>query len=114
MNLVSAEILKLVRRRGTMAWCAILTIGSVLVAWIVLVSLHAANPARSAAPFPERRSCTIRTPGRSSRATSGVLSVERPSTMITSSIHVPMRGRTKGRLSSSLSVGITTLTVGLL
>jgi hypothetical protein len=45
MSLVSAEILKLVRRRGTMAWCAILTIGSVLIAYIILISLHAANPA---------------------------------------------------------------------
>jgi hypothetical protein len=49
VNLVSAEILKLVRRRGTMAWCAILTIGSMLVAWIILVSLHAANPAHHGA-----------------------------------------------------------------
>lgn len=45
MSLVSAEILKLVRRRGTMAWCAILTIGSILVIYTILVSLHAANPA---------------------------------------------------------------------
>jgi hypothetical protein len=42
---VSAEILKLVRRRGTMAWCAILTVGSVVAAWVILLSLHAANPA---------------------------------------------------------------------
>ena len=57
MSLVAAEILKLVRRRGTMAWCAILTIGSVLVAWIVLVSLHASNPAHhGAAGAAERTS----------------------------------------------------------
>jgi hypothetical protein len=43
MRLVSAEVLKIVRRRGTMIWCAILTIGSVLIANIVLVALHAAN-----------------------------------------------------------------------
>jgi hypothetical protein len=43
MRLVQAEILKLVRRRGTMIWCALLTIGSVLIADIVLLSLHAAN-----------------------------------------------------------------------
>jgi hypothetical protein len=49
MSLVSAEILKLVRRRGTMAWCAILTIGSVIVAYGILVSLHAANPAHHGA-----------------------------------------------------------------
>jgi hypothetical protein len=49
MSLVSAEILKLVRRRGTMAWCAILTIGSVVVAYAILVSLHAANPAHHGA-----------------------------------------------------------------
>jgi hypothetical protein len=43
MRLISAEWLKIVRRRGTMIWCAVLTIGSVLVANIVLVALHAAN-----------------------------------------------------------------------
>jgi hypothetical protein len=43
MRLVSAEILKIVRRRGTMIWCAILTFGAVLIANIVLVALHAAN-----------------------------------------------------------------------
>jgi hypothetical protein len=46
MRLVSAEVLKIVRRRGTMIWCAILTIGAVLIANIVLVSLHAANSTR--------------------------------------------------------------------
>src|SRR5262249_51489005 len=46
MKLVNAEVPKLARRRGTMIWCALLTIGSVLVANIVLVSLHAANAAR--------------------------------------------------------------------
>jgi len=45
MRLVQAEILKLVRRRGTMIWCALLTIGCVLIADIVLLSLHAANAA---------------------------------------------------------------------
>ena len=46
MRLVGAEILKLRRRRGTMIWCGLLTIGSVLIALIVLVSLHAANPSK--------------------------------------------------------------------
>lgn len=45
MRLVRAEVLKLVRRRGLMAWSLILTVGSVLVAEIVLVTLHAVNPA---------------------------------------------------------------------
>jgi hypothetical protein len=42
--LIRAEILKLVRRRGTMVWCLILTVGVVLLAEIIVVSLHAANP----------------------------------------------------------------------
>jgi hypothetical protein len=46
MRLVGAEILKLVRRRGLMAWSLLLTVGSVLVAQIILVALHAANSAR--------------------------------------------------------------------
>jgi hypothetical protein len=49
MRLVQAEILKLRRRRGTMIWCALLTIGSVVIAEIVLLALHAANPARHGA-----------------------------------------------------------------
>jgi hypothetical protein len=44
VRLVAAEILKLRRRRGTMIWTALLTIGSVLVTVIILVALHAANP----------------------------------------------------------------------
>lgn len=46
MRLISAEVLKIVRRRGTMIWCALLTIGSVLIANVVLVALHAANSSR--------------------------------------------------------------------
>jgi hypothetical protein len=46
MRLVQAEILKLRRRRGTMIWCALLTIGAVVIAEIVLLALHAANPSR--------------------------------------------------------------------
>ena len=46
MRLIAAEILKLRRRRGTMIWCALLTIGAVLITLIVLLSLHAANPTR--------------------------------------------------------------------
>ena len=43
MRLVKAEILKLVRRRGTMIWCLLLTIGSVIVTEAILLILHAAN-----------------------------------------------------------------------
>jgi hypothetical protein len=46
VRLVGAEVLKLVRRRGLMAWSLLLTVGSVLVAEIVLVALHAANSAK--------------------------------------------------------------------
>jgi hypothetical protein len=46
MRLVRAEILKLRRRYGLMAWAAILTVGSVVVAYGVLLALHAANAAR--------------------------------------------------------------------
>ncbi len=45
MTLVGAEILKLVRRRGLMAWSLILTVGCVLVAEVVLVILHTVNAA---------------------------------------------------------------------
>jgi hypothetical protein len=45
VRLVAAEILKLRRRRGLMAWSVILSVGSVLITEIVLVILHAANPA---------------------------------------------------------------------
>jgi ABC-type transport system involved in multi-copper enzyme maturation permease subunit len=45
MRLLSAEILKLRRRRGLMLWCALLTIGSVVIAYGTLLALHAANPA---------------------------------------------------------------------
>ena len=44
MRLISAEVLKIVRRRGLMAWSLILTLGSVLVAEGVLLVLHAVNP----------------------------------------------------------------------
>ncbi len=46
MRLIRAEMLKLVRRRGLMIWSLLLTVGSVLVAEIVLVILHAVNPDR--------------------------------------------------------------------
>jgi hypothetical protein len=45
MNLIAAEVLKLRRRRGLMAWSVILTVGSVIVTQIVLIVLHAVNPA---------------------------------------------------------------------
>jgi hypothetical protein len=43
MRLVRAEVLKLVRRRGLMAWSLLLTIGVVAVVETILVILHAAN-----------------------------------------------------------------------
>ena len=46
MRMIGAEVLKLARRRGTMIWAALLTVGSVLVANIIVVSLHAANAGR--------------------------------------------------------------------
>lgn len=45
MRLISAEVLKLVRRRGLMTWSLLLTVGSVLIAEIIVVILHAVNPA---------------------------------------------------------------------
>jgi ABC-type transport system involved in multi-copper enzyme maturation permease subunit len=45
-RLVSAELLKLRKRRGLVATTSLLTIGSVLITTIVLVSLHAANAAK--------------------------------------------------------------------
>lgn len=44
MRLVSAEVLKLVRRRGLMIWSLLLTVGVVLVTQIIVIALHAANP----------------------------------------------------------------------
>jgi hypothetical protein len=46
MRLIRAEILKLARRRGLMIWSLLLTLGSVLVAEVVLVVLHAVNASR--------------------------------------------------------------------
>lgn len=46
MRLLSAEVLKLVRRRGLMTSVALLTVGATLLAIVILLSLHAANPAR--------------------------------------------------------------------
>ncbi len=43
MRLVRAEILKLVRRRGTIIWCALLTVGSVVITEVILITLHAVN-----------------------------------------------------------------------
>jgi hypothetical protein len=45
MRLISAEVLKLVRRRGLMTWSLLLTVGSVLIAEIIVATLHAVNPA---------------------------------------------------------------------
>ena len=44
MRLISAEVLKIVRRRGLMAWTLILTVGAVLIVEGVLLILHAVNP----------------------------------------------------------------------
>lgn len=44
MRLVSAEVLKLVRRRGLMIWTLILTVGAVLLAELIVIVLHAVNP----------------------------------------------------------------------
>jgi hypothetical protein len=46
MSLVTAEILKLRRRRGLMIWSALLTIGPVVVAYAVLLALHASDAVR--------------------------------------------------------------------
>lgn len=46
MRLVRAEVLKLARRRGTMIWSLLLTVGAVLVAVVILLALHAVNPDR--------------------------------------------------------------------
>jgi hypothetical protein len=44
MRLVSAEVLKISKRRGLMIWSAILTFGVIAVVEIVLTILHAVNP----------------------------------------------------------------------
>jgi hypothetical protein len=46
MRMVRAEMLKLARRRGTMIWSALLTIGSVVVANVIVIALHAADATR--------------------------------------------------------------------
>jgi hypothetical protein len=46
MRLVAAEILKLRRRRVLMTWAALLTIGTPIVAYSILVALHAASPGK--------------------------------------------------------------------
>jgi hypothetical protein len=45
MRLIRAEILKLIRRRGLMIWCLLISFGIVAIVEIVLVTLHAVNPA---------------------------------------------------------------------
>jgi hypothetical protein len=45
MRLVAAEILKLRRRRGLMTWSALLTIGTPVVLYAILVALHGSSPA---------------------------------------------------------------------
>jgi hypothetical protein len=46
MRLVRAELLKLRRRRGLVAAASLVTIGPVVVGYVVLTILHAANPAK--------------------------------------------------------------------
>jgi len=46
MRPIAAEVLKLVRRRGLMIWSALLTMGSVVVIYAILLALHAANATR--------------------------------------------------------------------
>lgn len=43
--MIHAEVVKLVRRRGLMAWTAVLTVGVVVLAYAILLVLHAASPA---------------------------------------------------------------------
>lgn len=43
-DLISAEFLKLIKRRGLFWWSLILTVLPVLIVWVVLVILHAVNP----------------------------------------------------------------------
>jgi hypothetical protein len=44
VRLLLAEMLKIVRRRGLMAWTAVLTLGAVLLTELILILLHAFNP----------------------------------------------------------------------
>jgi hypothetical protein len=74
--------------------------------------LHMANPQANAFPLPRSVWVTTRTSGRSARATAMVWSVECPSTRITSTMNSGSAASTYGRLSASLSAGITTLTRG--
>jgi hypothetical protein len=49
MRLIGAEILKLRRRRGMVAVCALLTVGAMAILFAVLAVLHLADPGRAAA-----------------------------------------------------------------
>lgn len=49
-RLVSAEFLKVCKRRGLVAWAAILTVGAVVGAGAVLAVLHAEDPAKYGPP----------------------------------------------------------------
>src|SRR6185437_15164535 len=46
MRPIAAEVLKLARRRGLMIWSALLTVGSVVLFYVILVALHAANASK--------------------------------------------------------------------
>lgn len=43
MRPIAAEILKLGKRRALMIWSSLLTVGSVVLVYVILLSLHAAN-----------------------------------------------------------------------
>jgi len=45
-RMASAEFLKVRRRRGLVAWSAILTVGAVVVVFSILAIMHAVNPAK--------------------------------------------------------------------
>jgi hypothetical protein len=75
--------------------------------------LAAAKPQASALPLPMSVCSTTRMSGRIILATVIVSSTECPSTSTTSSTMSGIRVKTCGRLLASLSVGITTLIVGL-
>ena len=46
LRLINAELLKLRRRRGLLAFALLLTVGTVLIQYVSLVILHASDPAR--------------------------------------------------------------------
>src|SRR2546428_10409458 len=45
-RMVSAEFLKVRKRRGLVTWSALLTVGAIALVFSILAILHAANPAK--------------------------------------------------------------------